>query len=60
MGHRVERIESVQRAETSRELIADAVALVDKWNVDIERRKDFPSFFRGRTNNTVPSGTMQR
>jgi len=41
MGHRVERIESVQRAETSRELIADAVALVDKWNVDIERRKDF-------------------
>ena len=25
---RVERIESVQRAETSRELIADAVALV--------------------------------
>jgi len=35
MGHnswvaRVERIESVQRAETSRELIADAVALVGK------------------------------
>ena len=35
MGHnswiaRVERIESMQRAETSRELIADAIALVGK------------------------------
>src|SRR4051812_44427230 len=45
MGHnswiaRAERIESIQRAETSRGLIADAVALVDKWNADIERRKD--------------------
>ena len=30
----------MQRAEPSRELIADAVALVGKWNADIERRKD--------------------
>ena len=36
----VERIEAAQRAEASAELIADAVALVAKWNADIERRKD--------------------
>src|SRR5687767_14098277 len=45
MGHnswkaKVERIESLQRDETSRELVADAVAVVEKWNADIERRKD--------------------
>ncbi len=45
MGHnsriaRVARIESVQRAEASAELIADAVALISKWNADIERRKN--------------------
>ena len=45
MGHnswiaKVDRGKSVQRAEASRELIADAVALVGKWNADIERRKD--------------------
>lgn len=33
-------IEGLQRGEASRELIADAVALVDKWNADIERRKE--------------------
>ena len=43
MGHnswiaRVERIEAAQRAEASAELIADAVALVDKWNADSEIR----------------------
>jgi hypothetical protein len=45
MGHnswraKAKRIESVQRADTSRELIADAVALVEKWNADLQRRKD--------------------
>jgi len=44
MGHngwiaRAARFESVQRTETSRELMDDAVALVGKWNTDIERRK---------------------
>src|SRR6478672_3719743 len=45
MGHnswkaRADRIEFVQRHKVSRELIADAVALVEKRNADIERRKD--------------------
>ena len=34
------RIESIQRDQTSRELVTDAVAPVDKWNADLERRKD--------------------
>ena len=37
---KVKRIEFFQRGETSRELIADAVALVDKWNADLERCKE--------------------
>ncbi len=45
MGHnswiaKAERIETVQRDETSQELAADARAVVDKWNADIERRKE--------------------
>ena len=36
----VARIEFVERAEASAELIADAVALISKWNADIERRKN--------------------
>jgi len=44
MGHnswkaRADRIEHVQRDAASREFVADAVALVEKWNADIERRK---------------------
>lgn len=45
MGHNswianAERIETTRRAETSRELIVDAVALVEKWNADLEARKE--------------------
>ncbi len=45
MGHnswiaKAERIERIQRDETSHELIADALALVEKWNADLERRKE--------------------
>lgn len=44
MGHnswraKVERIESVQRDDTAGELAADAVAVVDKWNADLELRR---------------------
>ena len=55
MGHnswiaKVKRIEFFQRGETSRELIADAVALVEKWNADLERRKaaEYGYFDRAR------------
>ena len=53
MGHnswiaKAERIEARQRDETSRELVADAVALVEKWNADIERRKDAEYGHRAR------------
>jgi len=45
MGHNswrapAKRSERIQRDETSRELVADAVALVEKWNADLERRKE--------------------
>lgn len=44
MGHnswraKVERIENQQRDDTARELAADAVAVVDKWNADLELRR---------------------
>ena len=45
MGHnswraKVKRIEDQQRDSTDRELLADAVALVDRWNADLARRSD--------------------
>src|SRR5690242_7571781 len=45
MGHnswraKVERIESVQRSDTERELALDAASVVDKWNADLDLRRD--------------------
>lgn len=53
MGHnswiaRVKRIEGNQRHATDREMAADAVALVEKWNADLERRKDAAYGFGAR------------
>lgn len=58
MGHnswkaKVRRIEASQRDETDRELHADAVALVDKWNADLETRRTKAQY--GRTDlNRLP------
>jgi hypothetical protein len=54
MGHnswraKADRIEFIQRGDTNRELEADAVVVVEKWNADLElRRQDKYGFHERR------------